>query len=159
MKWLHRLFAPAARLRPSTPRLIAGLLIASALSLAALGRGTAAGRDEPREKAPPAVARVKVTLDIREAPELNDWALKVKKLVEHWYPIVSELLHSDDAGMRVLKLEPRREAHGRYHQPYRGGGRKIATAVNGRFVAAAARPATPLTDGDKIEVVAPMQGG
>ena len=36
---------------------------------------------------------------------------------------------------------------------------KIATAVNGRFVAAAARPATKLADGDRIEVVAPMQGG
>jgi sulfur carrier protein len=31
--------------------------------------------------------------------------------------------------------------------------------VNGRFVAAAARPATKLADGDRIEVVAPMQGG
>ena len=39
------------------------------------------------------------------------------------------------------------------------GGRKIATAVNGRFVAAAARGATKLADGDRIEVVAPMQGG
>jgi sulfur carrier protein len=39
------------------------------------------------------------------------------------------------------------------------GGRKIATAVNGRFVAAAARDKTKLADGDKIEVVAPMQGG
>ena len=39
------------------------------------------------------------------------------------------------------------------------GGRKIATAVNGRFVAATARPRTELADGDKIEVVAPMQGG
>jgi sulfur carrier protein len=39
------------------------------------------------------------------------------------------------------------------------GGKKIATAVNGRFVAAAARPALKLTEGDKIEVVAPMQGG
>ncbi|MBS0520401.1 MAG: sulfur carrier protein ThiS [Proteobacteria bacterium] len=39
------------------------------------------------------------------------------------------------------------------------GGRKIATAVNGRFVAAAARPTTTLSEGDKIEVVAPMQGG
>ncbi len=39
------------------------------------------------------------------------------------------------------------------------GGRKIATAVNGRFVAAAARPRTALADGDRIEVVAPMQGG
>ena len=39
------------------------------------------------------------------------------------------------------------------------GGKKIATAVNGRFVAAAVRPAVELSDGDKIEVVAPMQGG
>lgn len=39
------------------------------------------------------------------------------------------------------------------------GGRKIATAVNGRFVAAAARPSTRLADGDRIDVVAPMQGG
>ena len=39
------------------------------------------------------------------------------------------------------------------------GGRKIATAVNGRFVAAAARPSTKLADGDRIEVGAPMQGG
>ncbi|HZB57404.1 MAG TPA: sulfur carrier protein ThiS [Reyranella sp.] len=39
------------------------------------------------------------------------------------------------------------------------GGRKVATAVNGRFVAATARPATKLADGDRIEVVAPMQGG
>ena len=39
------------------------------------------------------------------------------------------------------------------------GGKKIATAVNGRFVAAAARPDLKLADGDKVEVVAPMQGG
>ena len=39
------------------------------------------------------------------------------------------------------------------------GGRKIATAVNGRFVAAGQRDRTKLSDGDKIEVVAPMQGG
>jgi sulfur carrier protein len=39
------------------------------------------------------------------------------------------------------------------------GGKKIATAVNGRFVAASVRPAMELSDGDKIEVVAPMQGG
>ena len=39
------------------------------------------------------------------------------------------------------------------------GGRKIATAVNGRFVAAAARPKVALTNGDRVEVVAPMQGG
>ena len=39
------------------------------------------------------------------------------------------------------------------------GGRKIATAVNGRFVAAPARQATTLIEGDRIEIVAPMQGG
>lgn len=39
------------------------------------------------------------------------------------------------------------------------GGKKVATAVNGRFVPAPARDGTPLSDGDKIEVVAPMQGG
>ena len=39
------------------------------------------------------------------------------------------------------------------------GGKKIATAVNGRFVPATARPALKLAEGDKIEVVAPMQGG
>ncbi|MBI3199879.1 MAG: sulfur carrier protein ThiS [Rhodospirillales bacterium] len=39
------------------------------------------------------------------------------------------------------------------------GGRKIATALNGRFVAAAQRSLTNLVDGDKVEVVAPMQGG
>ena len=38
-------------------------------------------------------------------------------------------------------------------------GRKIATAVNGHFVAATARQATELSDGDRVEVVAPMQGG
>ena len=38
-------------------------------------------------------------------------------------------------------------------------GRKVATAVNGRFVPAPARAATALNDGDKLEVVAPMQGG
>jgi len=35
----------------------------------------------------------------------------------------------------------------------------IATAVNGRFVPAAQRRECKLTDGDEIEVVAPMQGG
>ena len=39
------------------------------------------------------------------------------------------------------------------------GGKKIATAVNGQFVAAAARTDRTLRDGDRIEVVAPMQGG
>ena len=39
------------------------------------------------------------------------------------------------------------------------GGRKIATAVNGRFVPAPARQTTVLGEGDRVEVVAPMQGG
>ena len=39
------------------------------------------------------------------------------------------------------------------------GGRVVATAVNGEFVAAAARSARALTDGDAVEVLAPMQGG
>lgn len=39
------------------------------------------------------------------------------------------------------------------------GGRKIATAVNGRFVATTLRAATKLAEGDKVEIVAPMQGG
>ncbi len=36
---------------------------------------------------------------------------------------------------------------------------KVATAVNGSFVAASSRGATPLTDADEIEIVAPRQGG
>ena len=54
-------------------------------------------------------------------------------------------------------LEPRTLALALEQLGY--GGKKIATAVNGRFVAAAARPATDLAEGDRIEVVAPMQGG
>lgn len=39
------------------------------------------------------------------------------------------------------------------------GGQAVATAVNGIFVPAAARAGTLLQDGDRIEVLAPMQGG
>jgi sulfur carrier protein len=35
----------------------------------------------------------------------------------------------------------------------------VATAVNGRFVAKAARQTATLEEGDAIEVVAPLQGG
>jgi sulfur carrier protein len=35
----------------------------------------------------------------------------------------------------------------------------VSTAVNGEFVASEARARTALTDGDRIEVLAPMQGG
>ncbi len=36
---------------------------------------------------------------------------------------------------------------------------KVATAVNGSFVAAAKRCATRLTEADEVEIVAPRQGG
>ena len=35
----------------------------------------------------------------------------------------------------------------------------VATALNGSFVSSNARPATTLADGDRVEIVAPMQGG
>ncbi|CAM5769283.1 sulfur carrier protein ThiS [Bosea minatitlanensis] len=38
-------------------------------------------------------------------------------------------------------------------------GRVVATAVNGDFVPARKRAEVTLKDGDRIEVVAPMQGG
>jgi len=37
--------------------------------------------------------------------------------------------------------------------------RIVTTAVNGEFVAAAARAQTAVADGDRVEVLAPMQGG
>lgn len=36
---------------------------------------------------------------------------------------------------------------------------RVATAVNGSFVAASERPAQGLGEGDRVEIVAPMQGG
>jgi sulfur carrier protein len=39
------------------------------------------------------------------------------------------------------------------------GGQKVATAVNGEFVAERMRHETRLVPGDKIEIVAPRQGG
>jgi sulfur carrier protein len=35
----------------------------------------------------------------------------------------------------------------------------VTTAVNGEFVAAGARVAVALREGDRVEVLAPMQGG
>jgi len=35
----------------------------------------------------------------------------------------------------------------------------VATALNGEFIPASARPATMIRDGDRLEVLAPMQGG
>ncbi len=36
---------------------------------------------------------------------------------------------------------------------------KVATALNGEFVSARARASTPVKDGDRIEILAPRQGG
>ncbi|MCC5984438.1 MAG: sulfur carrier protein ThiS [Rhodobacteraceae bacterium] len=36
---------------------------------------------------------------------------------------------------------------------------RVATALNGAFVPKGARAETPLTEGDRLEVLAPMQGG
>lgn len=38
-------------------------------------------------------------------------------------------------------------------------GASVATALNGAFVAHRLRDATPVKDGDRIEIVAPRQGG
>ena len=38
-------------------------------------------------------------------------------------------------------------------------GTVVATAVNGEFVGAAARASTSLSEGDRVEVLTPMQGG
>jgi len=38
-------------------------------------------------------------------------------------------------------------------------GRIVTTAVNGEFVAADHRPRAALSEGDRLEVLAPMQGG
>ena len=35
----------------------------------------------------------------------------------------------------------------------------VATALNGEFVPTRARAATPVKEGDRIEIVAPRQGG
>jgi sulfur carrier protein len=39
------------------------------------------------------------------------------------------------------------------------GGSTVATALNGEFVPASLRSDAPLADGDRLEVLAPMQGG
>jgi len=39
------------------------------------------------------------------------------------------------------------------------GDSAVSTAVNGEFVPCGARPATALAEGDRVEVLAPMQGG
>ncbi|HXB19454.1 MAG TPA: sulfur carrier protein ThiS [Steroidobacteraceae bacterium] len=39
------------------------------------------------------------------------------------------------------------------------GSRLVSTAVNGEFVSLEERACTALADGDRLEVLAPMQGG
>jgi sulfur carrier protein len=39
------------------------------------------------------------------------------------------------------------------------GGSVVSTALNGEFIAAAMRAGTVLAEGDRIEVLSPMQGG
>ena len=39
------------------------------------------------------------------------------------------------------------------------GEARVATALNGEFVPAPARCGTRLDDGDRLEILAPMQGG
>jgi sulfur carrier protein len=39
------------------------------------------------------------------------------------------------------------------------GAATVATALNGEFVPASLRPDAPLAEGDRVEVLAPMQGG
>ena len=39
------------------------------------------------------------------------------------------------------------------------GGAVVATALNGEFVASATRSDVTLSEGDHVEVLAPMQGG
>lgn len=35
----------------------------------------------------------------------------------------------------------------------------VATALNGGFIAGSARSTAPVSEGDRLEIVAPMQGG
>jgi sulfur carrier protein len=39
------------------------------------------------------------------------------------------------------------------------GDAKVATALNGAMVRAVKRVATPIAEGDRVEILAPMQGG
>ncbi len=39
------------------------------------------------------------------------------------------------------------------------GAARVATALNGVFVPAGARAGQPLAEGDRLEVLSPMQGG
>jgi sulfur carrier protein len=62
------------------------------------------------------------------------------------------LLNGTEQTLVTKRLDEALEALG-----YKGA--IVATAVNGKFVPVAQRVATRLTDGDQLEVLAPMQGG
>jgi sulfur carrier protein len=62
----------------------------------------------------------------------------------------------------IVNGEPREVAVGTLAEALRAldyGAAKVATALNGEFVPAQTRGATPVKDGDRIEIVAPRQGG
>ncbi len=61
-------------------------------------------------------------------------------------------LNGDPVDMQGTTLADLLEAEG-------FGGARIATAVNGEFVPASLRDGHALTEGDRVEVLAPMQGG
>jgi hypothetical protein len=130
--------------------LIAGLLVASALSLAALGRGTAADRDEPKGKAPPAVARCKVTLETREAPELlHSIHSAGGKPIPHEIPAGKGeiLLHLGAVKVKVFTYRPKNydpkhgpmlwifHGHARDPQHYRDAAEEMAEHCKGIVLA------------------------
>ncbi len=62
----------------------------------------------------------------------------------------------------IVNGEPQEVAAGTLAEALKAldyGEAKVATALNGEFVPARARGATPVNDGDRIEIVAPRQGG
>ncbi len=65
--------------------------------------------------------------------------------------------------MQILVNNEKREVEGRtlaeILRELGFGGAVVATAVNGSFVPAGQRPARELRDADRVEVLAPMQGG
>jgi sulfur carrier protein len=62
----------------------------------------------------------------------------------------------------IVNGEPREVAAGTLAEALQAldyGEVKVATALNGEFVPARSRGATPVKDGDRIEIVSPRQGG
>ena len=65
--------------------------------------------------------------------------------------------------MRIIVNNEPREIRGRtladLLEEFGFGGAVVATAVNGSFAPAGERTERVLQDGDRVEVLAPMQGG